>query len=187
MNKKITAAAGLAAALILCSCGADEAAQGEVSATAAVYKEIPAQTEVQADETAETAAEPVPTAKCSDITAEILACVKFPSMAEVGTDRVGAYLDCVIPENADFSMFICGSGGFADEICVINSAELDTAAVEEAVTKRIESRKKDFEGYNPDEFDKLGQYIIEIKDGYLMYAITADNDVCSEIFDKYVK
>ena len=59
--------------------------------------------------------------------------------------------------------------------------------VRAAVEKRIGSRITDFEGYNPDEVDKLNDYFAEERDGYFMYAVTCDNSVCERIFDEYVK
>lgn len=79
-------------------------------------------------------------------------------MADIGADRVHMYLDFEIPEGCDFAMSICGSGGFADEIFVIDASDIDEAVLEAAVEKRITAREKDFEGYNPDEYDKLENY-----------------------------
>lgn len=123
----------------------------------------------------------------ADITAAMLDSVDMSSMAEVGYDRLMMYLDLDISENSDFSMYICGSGGFADEVFVLEIGELDTDTIEAAVNKRIEARKKDFEGYNPDEYDKLDNYFCKEKNGYFIYAVTSDNEMCESIFDEYVK
>lgn len=197
MKKYFAAAAAALCAVSFAACGASEA-EGENAADTGVYTEISeSDTETSAaTDTPASASEvlsdtqpddEIAAPACADITAEILESVEFPSMAEVGHDRVGIYLDCEIPESCDFSMYICGSGGFADEVCVINGDDLDGDAFEAAVSKRIESRKKDFEGYNPDEYDKLEEYYYAFKDGYYMYAVTADNDVCAGIFEEYVK
>lgn len=123
---------------------------------------------------------------CADITSEIMANVSMSSMAEVGADRVSAYIDFEIPEGTDFSMFICGSGGFADEVCVINTAGLDADAFSEAVDKRINARMSDFEDYNPDEYDKLSEMLLKQTGDYLIYAVTGDNDECERIFDEFM-
>lgn len=123
---------------------------------------------------------------CGDITSEIMANVSMSSMAEVGADRVSAYIDFEIPEGTDFSMFICGSGGFADEVCVINTAGLDADAFSEAVDKRINARMTDFEDYNPDEYDKLSEMLLKQTGDYLIYAVTGDNEECERIFDEFM-
>ncbi|MGN1106317.1 MAG: DUF4358 domain-containing protein, partial [Huintestinicola sp.] len=59
--------------------------------------------------------------------------------------------------------------------------------IKAAADKRIETRKKDFEGYNPDEYEKLENCFFAEKNNYYIYAVTCDNSVCESIFDKYVK
>lgn len=203
MKKTFAAACAALCALTFCACSGDsetengsEGVYTEITASETVSEtqtqtdapseqaetETETETETESETTAEAAAVP-----CADITAAIMDSVELPSMAEVGADRIGMYLDLAIPENCDFSMYICGSGGFADEIFVINTADISVDDVKTAAEKRIETRKKDFEGYNPDEYDKLENYVSSEKDGYYMYAVTVDNSVCESIFDEYVK
>lgn len=205
--KKHCIAAAVLCAAVLTACGNDGEEQ---SGTAAEYTEITqsisesssgisetdgiaeestaaVSSENEAEESTASETEAAAEFSCTDITAEIESTVSLSSMAEVGADRVKMYLDFDIPEGCDFSMLICGSGGFADEIFVISAADIDITALEEAVDKRIEARKKDFEGYNPDEFDKLENVFSKYSEGYYMYAVTGDNAACENIFDKYVK
>lgn len=172
----------LAAAMTACS-GTQQS-----SDVTGAYVEINADDSIESESIATEASEAEHLEySCKDITAKILESVEFPSMAEVGIDRVGIYLDCEIPTESDFSMFICGSGGFADEICVINTSSIDEAAFEDAVNRRVEARKKDFEGYNPDEYDKLDNFYFESANGYCIYAVTADNEISAAIFEEFVK
>lgn len=190
MKKKTVVLTAAAVSLAILSAGcANENAEGEESA---VYTEITLSQSVSVTESAE---KPVTEADdgqdaaflCSDITNEIIECVEMSSMAEVGADRIALYLDCAIPENCDFSMYICGSGGFADEVFVLNAGDNDISELISAVESRIESRMKDFESYNPDEFKKLEDYFSAEKNGYFIYTVTGDNDTCESIFEKYVK
>lgn len=199
MKKRCLAAAALCA-VMLSACG-NETADG--NGTDAEYTEITLSVSEStaglsgtvSEEVSDEASEAVSSAEteqaasfvCSDITSEIENSVALSSMAEVGADRIKMYLDFDIPENCDFSMLICGSGGFADEVFVINAADIDFSALEEAVEKRIESRKKDFEGYNPDEYDKLENFYSKCSGDYFMYVVTGDNSTCEKIFDEYVK
>lgn len=205
MNKTLAAACAALCALTLCACSGEtetengsegvyteitssetasdtEAETDAPSEQAESDTETETETETESETSAEEAAVP-----CADITAAILNSVEMSSMAEVGADRIGMYLDLTIPEDCDFSMYICGSGGFADEVFVINTADISVDDVKAAAEKRIASREKDFEGYNPDEYDKLENYVSVEKNGYYMYAVTADNSVCESIFDEYVK
>ncbi len=183
MNRFIAAAAAVTLMTVLSACSNAEAVTEDKTTEPTVTE-----TSANVSDAAETVNdEEAKTPSCSEITAKILENEEFPSMAEVGTDRAGLYLDLEIPADSDFSMYICGSGGFADEVCVIGSADLDSTLFEEAVEKRIDARKKDFEGYNPDEFDKLDSYYMEVYGNYFIYAVTPDNDVCQSIFNEYVK
>lgn len=187
MKKTFSAAFAALCALTFSACSGQTAAEPESSGA---YTEITASEEavvtLAEGEQSETEA-PSERVLCADIANAVMAAVELPSMAEVGADRIGMYLNLTIPEGCDFSMYICGSGGFADEVFIINTDGLSTDDIRAAAEKRIETRKKDFEGYNPDEFDKLDNYFSAEKNGYFMYAVTCDNSVCESIFDEYVK
>lgn len=201
MNKTLAAACAALCALTFSACSGEaetengsEGVYTEITASESV-SEAETQTKTDAEQAAteaeqgtdnETADKPE-TLLCGDITEAILGAVELPSMPEVGADRIAMYLDLTVPEDCDFSMYICGSGGFADEVFVINTADISVDDVKAAAEKRIETRKKDFEGYNPDEYDKLENYVSSEKNGYYMYAVTCNNSVCESVFDEYVK
>lgn len=194
MNRK-TVLCSIIAALMLagCSAGGEDNTQTdaqlpEVTASAAADtaddEDAGDNSDVQETEQAEEAqAESL----CSEIIGKIQESVEMSTMAEVGRDRVPMYLDCTIPTDCDFAMIFCGSGGFADEVCVVKIADLDADAFYAAVEKRIESRVSDFADYNPDEAQKVADYFSETLNGYYIYAITPDNDKAAEIFESFVK
>ena len=179
MKKILPICVSAACAVMLCSCGGggEETPTRPVRTTGQTLEIARPETTVSAAVT--TAAESTTPVTytgeqqesapftCADITSEIMANVSMSSMAEVGADRVSAYIDFEIPEGTDFSMFICGSGGFADEVCVINTAGLDA-------------------DYNPDEYDKLSEMLLKQTGDYLIYAVTGDNDECERIFDEFM-
>lgn len=185
MKKTLAAACAALCALTFSACSGDT---DNEPASSGAYTEITASEEaaLPSDET-EQAEASSDTVLCGDIANAVMAAVELPSMAEVGADRIGMYLDLAVPEGCDFSMYICGSGGFADEVFVINTDGISVDDIRSAAEKRIEARKKDFEGYNPDEFDKLDNYFSAEKNGYYIYAVTCDNSACESIFDEYVK
>ena len=123
----------------------------------------------------------------ADIVAEITANVEMSSLAEVGADRLGNFIEADPEKTESFSMFICGSGAFADEVAVFAMKdESDVQAVADSMQARIESRSIDFEDYNPDEYDKLRHALIKTKGRYVMLIVSNDNDTAESIFDKYV-
>lgn len=157
MKKYCLAAAAALCAVMMTACGAeneapaDTSAQSETESVTESVSETVSETEAasseettvsETEETTETS-ETKEAFTCADIVAEIENTVELPSMADIGADRVHMYLDFEIPEGCDFAMSICGSGGFADEIFVIDASDIDEAALEAAVEKRITAREKD--------------------------------------------
>lgn len=163
--------------------------EGSSSAETTSTTEAPAD-ETSADETAaqdtteETTAEttaavePVDGSVCKAVALAVMDAVEFPSMAEAGADRIGSYLDCDLSQAADFCLYICGSGGFADEIFIVSKDGVDINAVEDAMNARIDSRINDFEDYDPNEVKKLEALQLLETDGYFMYAVSSDADKC---------
>ncbi|MBR4345940.1 MAG: DUF4358 domain-containing protein [Oscillospiraceae bacterium] len=156
-----------------------EAAADETSADETSADETTAQDTTE-ETTAETAAavEPVDGSVCKAVALAVMDAVEFPSMAEAGADRIGSYLDCDLSQAADFAMYICGSGGFADEIFIVSKEGVDINAVEDAMNARIDSRINDFEDYDPNEVKKLEALQLLETDGYFMYAVSSDADKC---------
>ncbi len=179
-----------AAALLLAGCG-DQPSPPAETITLPPQTEQTTQTQTQTEtETSdapetETAAE-VTAVSPADITAEVIGKVEMSSLAEVGEDRLGNYLEADMDKVESFSMFICGSGGFADEVAVFVMKDEDsTGALVDSMKARIDSRAVDFKDYNPDEYDKLKHALVKTKGRYVFMAVTGDNDTAESIFDKY--
>lgn len=118
---------------------------------------------------------------------DIIAQIEMSSLAEVGSDRLSMYLDTDMDKIDAFSMYICGSGGFADEVGIfrMKSAD-DCSALVDLINNRIEKRKTDFEDYNPDEAEKLGNAAVGSKGNYVYYAVTPDSSKAEQIFKDFI-
>lgn len=122
----------------------------------------------------------------ADAVNEIVSTVKMSSMAEVGADRLNNYVDIDQAEIENFSMYMCGSGGFADEVAVFKMKSSDSAdKLKDVLSARVEKRKADFKDYNPDENTKLENALILVKGNYVFFSVTGDNDTAKSIFLKY--
>ena len=169
------------------SLSAEAASPTEATADETSADETTAQDTTE-ETTAETAAvEPVDGSVCKAVALAVMDAVEFPSMAEAGADRIGSYLDCDLSQAADFAMYICGSGGFADEIFIVSKEGVDINAVEDAMNARIDSRINDFEDYDPNEVKKLEALQLLETDGYFMYAVSSDADKCIDTAAKMLK
>lgn len=189
MKRILTAAA----AVLLCACSVQAetpvqtASQPVLSETVVQTEETeqPAQqqTETSTDasqtETSTEASQSEVQYTCEDAADKILSDVDFPTMMKVDNAKISDYLGADVPESADAAMYICGSGGFADELFIIKTD--DSSAYSENARKRINDRMKDFEDYDPDESAKLEDALVLDTGGYFIYFVTNDNDRCEEI------
>ena len=123
----------------------------------------------------------------SEITAKLIADIEMSSLAEVQSDRIEMYLDVDLEKVESFSMFICGSGGFADEVGVFRmKSDADCEALKALITERLDKRKVDFEDYNPDEFEKLGKAVCGVSGNYVYYAVTPDSDKAESTIKEFI-
>lgn len=107
------------------------------------------------------------------------------SMSEVSADRISNYYDLTGEDYKDCSLYIEGSGGFADEVAVFEAASAEKVkTIQEAAKARIERRRKDFDGYNPDELTKIDDAQVTAKGNYVLVLITDDNAAAKKTFDK---
>ena len=180
-NKKMTGAVfavTLAALLLMAGCGGESPSEKPQNVT---ITQAPA---VQTEQSEQPAAENTGDVSPSEIANEIIGSVQMSSLAEIGEDRIGNYLELDMGKIESFSMYISGSGGFADEIAVFAlSDESYSADVEAALKARADSRAADFKDYNADEYDKLIHAVIKTKGKYVFFAVTGDNAAAESIFD----
>lgn len=124
----------------------------------------------------------------AEITAKIQADVKFPGMAEIGTDRMSGYYDVASDKIESFSAYICGSGAYPDEIAVfqLKSAD-DVADVKAMLEKRVETLTATFKDYTPDEMYKIDGKNVVTSGNYVALIICADNAKAIDDFNSMAK
>ena len=119
----------------------------------------------------------------SEKTKKLMDEVKFPSMVEVNKDKLELYFDVSDGDVTEYSAYICGSAAMPDEIGVFVTKDADTAAkLKASVEKRIESQRKTYADYKPDEMYKLDDSFVSVNGNTVSYAICADNAKAKEIF-----
>lgn len=65
-----------------------------------------------------------------------------------------------------------------------DKSQLD--AVTEAIEKRVEEKSELFRGYAPEQSAMLGQYVLEYKKGFVLYAVSDTPDKLISVFKKAV-
>ena len=103
----------------------------------------------------------------SEITAEVIDCgIEFPEMVEVSEDNFQFRYNLEDGDYSEYSVWWAGSGGDADEICLIKAE--DTQKVKKAV-----------------EYDKLCDAEINTKGNYVYWICTNDNKKAENIILSY--
>ncbi len=110
----------------------------------------------------------------SSIAQAVIDCgTEFPDMVEVNEDNFTYEYGLEKSDYEEYSVFWAGSGGDADEVCIIKTS--DTGKVKKAVKERLENRKETFEDYVEEEYDKLCDSKVKTKGSYVYWLCTSDN------------
>lgn len=177
LKKRISAIIGAAAVIgavsMLSGCGEEPAVDAAAEVTT-----VSAETETSEAVQEQTEIDP------AAVVDEIMTETAMTSMAEVTEDRLGNYIEADTGTVESYSMYICGSGAFADEAAVFVMRSEDAAeALMEALQKRVDARLVDYKDYKPEECGKLESAVIKSNGKYVLYAVSSDNDKAEEIFD----
>ena len=126
--------------------------------------------------------EPAP----ADITATIMSEIEIPSAVEKDIDSIDYYFTIDKTQLEDVSMYICGSGAFPDELVVLKmtspeAAETAMTAVQEHFTSQIEL----YRDYTPNEFYKLEESEVIVRNNYVMLLVCSDNARAEEIAESF--
>lgn len=110
----------------------------------------------------------------SEVTKAVLNCgTYFPEMVEVNEENFTYEYGLETKDFDEYSVYWAGSGGDADEICIIKTS--DTNKVKKAVKERLESRRDSFEDYVKEEYDKLCSSDVKTRGDYVYWLCTEDN------------
>lgn len=102
-------------------------------------------------------------------------------------DEYFEYLYEVKLEKAEDGAFGYASASYADEITVIRLSDAgDADMFMDKFDERIERRKRDFEGYKPEEVEKLKKAEKVSKGSYVFLAVCRDSDKAAEEFLKII-
>ena len=122
------------------------------------------------------------TLSAKEKTEKLLGAVEFPSMVEVTADKLDIYFGVAEDEVKEYSVYICGSAAMPDEFGIFVAKDAETAAkIKTAVEKRIESQKKTYSDYKPDEMYKIDDSFVDVNGSTVCYAICANNTKAAEI------
>ena len=123
-----------------------------------------------------------------DVTASIISDFSSDSMTELSADRVNSYYDIDLKKLEDFSIYIEGSGGYADEVAIFKVKDnKDIEDIKASIDDRIKNRLKDFDGYNSEELVKIKNNLVLVKGKYILFVISENNDKAKSTFNAALK
>lgn len=159
MKKYALIAALLAAAMTFTACGGNESTSSGNSASA-----------------------PASDKSISERTAELLAAVEFPEMAEVPADNLMVYYKLDQADITEFSAYVAGAGVYPDEFGIFVAKDAETAAtVKERLEERVEKQRNTYADYSPDEMYKFDDYFVTVNGNTVSFAVCGDNAAAREI------
>lgn len=124
---------------------------------------------------------------------------KDVDVAQVAADMVAAttfedemrlMLEDVVTNKYDmehmesYAVYMCPTGGYADEIAVFKAKEGKGEELKNAVTAHVTERKAEFDGYVPAEVQKLEQAQVLAQDDYVALIVAGDTTAAADVFTK---
>lgn len=107
-------------------------------------------------------------------------------MMLLDSDLIRSNYDTISEDLYESAVCYLSSGATANEVAIFTCKDAESASLVEAeLSKRVDSRKKSYEDYNPEEAQKLKNAIIAKNGKYAVLVVTADNEEAASIIQKY--
>lgn len=113
--------------------------------------------------------------------------VEFPEMVEVSEDNFQFKYGVSADDYSEYSVWWAGSGGDADEICIVKAKDDKVDTVKKAVEKRLDDQKEVFKDYVPEQYDKLCDAKVKAEGNYVYWVCTNDNEKAEKTLLSYFK
>lgn len=103
-------------------------------------------------------------------------------MAELDEAKIEKIIGVAADSYVKGKVYVSSSGGTAEEIDCFEAKDEDSAkTIADTLTARVESQKKVFENYVPEEMTKLNDPVLVTKGNYVFLCLSNDNDKAKEI------
>lgn len=122
----------------------------------------------------------------NEITKAVMDCgIEMPEMVEVSEDNFQFKYGVEPDDYSEYSVWWAGSGGDADEVCIIKAADGKKDTVKKAVEKRLDDQKNVFKDYVPEQYDKLCDTSVKNEGDYIYWVCTNDNTKAEDTILSY--
>ena len=108
--------------------------------------------------------------------------VDVTAVAELDEAKIEKIIGISADSYTKAKVYVSSSGGTAEEIDCFEAKDADSAkAIADTLTARVESQKKVFENYVPEEMTKLNDPVLVTNGNYVYLCLSNDNDKAKEI------
>ena len=119
-----------------------------------------------------------------DITQAVMDCgIEFPEMVDVSEDNFQFRYGVSADDYSEYSVWWAGSGGDADEICIVKAKDVEK--VKKAVEGRKESQESVFKDYVEEQYNKLCDSSVKTKGDYVYWVCTNDDKKAEDTLLSY--
>lgn len=119
-----------------------------------------------------------------DITQAVMDCgIEFPEMVDVSEDNFQFRYGVSADDYSEYSVWWAGSGGDADEICIVKTKDVEK--VKKAVEGRKESQESVFKDYVEEQYNKLCDSSVKTKGDYVYWVCTNDDKKAEDTLLSY--
>ena len=88
-------------------------------------------------------------------------------------------------EIEDFILYTANSNIKSNELLILKAKdEKEISNIKDKISTRIESQSKNFKDYLPDEYYLIEKHVLEVKDKYIIFAISEESETIEDIFIK---
>lgn len=116
---------------------------------------------------------------------------KQVSLSEMMTLQESDLTDLYGIQPADVEQFygsMVGDGISPDEIVMIKAKDADAAArVRQALESRLQNKRNEAKGYNPDAYSLMQKSKVSLKGNYVSLLVSSEQDKLTSVYDSFVK
>ncbi len=129
---------------------------------------------------------PAKTPPADEIAQQIIKTGEFDELIKLEGERLYLQYDRLDRDLvADAAVYVCSSGAFVDEVCVIRAKSPDDVeAVKEAIDSRLTDLHAKFVDYVPGEIPKLDAAVVETNGDYVMMTTSVGGAKAAAEFKK---
>ena len=122
-------------------------------------------------------------ADMADVSGAVISALDMSSVQEAGSLDLKKFYGLTASDYEDVVFYSPITNMDAEELLIIKLKDTSQAeAVEEAITKRLQTQKNSFEGYGAEQTALLENQVLDVQGNYILYVVNANASKADEAF-----